>query len=86
MTVITIRLPDDILQNVDTNANALHLSRSEYIKKAILEMNKEILRFNRAQRLMAESLRVREQSMRINAEFDAIEDDPVDGPEYDQKA
>jgi predicted transcriptional regulator len=76
MTIITLRLSDEIVNTVDINAQALHISRSEYIKKAIQEMNKEIQEFNRQHRLMTASLRVREESMRVNEEFSAIENDP----------
>lgn len=76
MTMVTLRLPDDIIHKIDLNAHLLHMSRSEYIKKAIFEMNYEIQNRERSQRLMAASQRVRQQSMKINAEFAAIEHDP----------
>jgi hypothetical protein len=39
-------------------------------------MEKEILEFNRQLKLLAASLRVREESMRVNAEFAPIEHAP----------
>ena len=76
MTTVTLRLPEKIVHKIDTNAQALDMSRSEYIKKAILEMNKEIRDYKRRQKLMSASKRVRQESMDINAEFSAIENDP----------
>ena len=76
MTIVTLRLPDNLVHKVDINAHTLHMNRSEYIKKAILEMNFEIQKNMRKERLIAASHRVREESMKINAEFAAIENDP----------
>jgi Arc/MetJ-type ribon-helix-helix transcriptional regulator len=52
------------------------MSRSEYIKKAIAEMNDEVQTQGRRQKLMAASRLARQESMKINAEFAAIEHDP----------
>ncbi len=76
MTNITVRLPDNILQRMDTNAHRLHMTRSEYIKNAIVELSRNIEDEARRQKLQAASLRVREESMKINAEFSEIEHDP----------
>jgi len=76
MTTVTLRLPDNMVHKIDANANLLHMSRSAYIKKAILEMNYDIQDHERKQRLKAASQRVRQQSIKINAEFAAIENDP----------
>ncbi len=78
MTTVTIRIPDDIVHNIDTCANHLNLTRSEYIKRAILAMNKTLKDDARAQRLRNASQRVRQESMVVNAEFSAIEHDPKD--------
>ncbi|MBA3812948.1 MAG: CopG family transcriptional regulator [Alphaproteobacteria bacterium] len=76
MTTISLRLPDNIVHRIDVNAHLLHVTRSEYIKKAIIEMNADVQEQTRKQRLMAASQLVRKESMKINAEFAAIEDDP----------
>jgi hypothetical protein len=57
-------------------ASALRLSRAEYIRRAIERMNRETKAQLRASRLAEVSRRVRKESMRVNAEFDAIERDP----------
>lgn len=54
----------------------LHLSQTEYIRKAIRSMNDKIERHRREQRLKQASLRVRKESIKINAEFSKIDRDP----------
>ena len=75
MPVISIRLPDKLLNELDNGANILHIQRAEYIRKAIEHMNDEVFDNERKQNLIQASLRVRKNSMRINNEFDGIEDD-----------
>jgi metal-responsive CopG/Arc/MetJ family transcriptional regulator len=76
MTTISIRLPDELLQEVERCARELHLPRTEYIRRAIQAMNQTMLQESRRQRLFEASRKVRENSMRVNAEFAAIEDEP----------
>lgn len=40
-------------------------------------MNDEVLAHKRRERLMTVSKRVRTESMKVNAEFDAVEDGPL---------
>jgi metal-responsive CopG/Arc/MetJ family transcriptional regulator len=42
MPVVTIRLADEVVQEIDFYAQDLNISRNEYIKKAIEKANKEI--------------------------------------------
>jgi len=76
MSIVTLRLPNDVIHKIDINAHTLHMSRSEYIKKAILEINFETQERMREKRLIAASQRVRQESIKINAEFAEIENDP----------
>ena len=76
VTAISLKLPDDLLQASRECAAALHLSRAEYIRRAVERMNRETRAQLRAARLAEVSHRVREESMRVNAEFAAIEHDP----------
>lgn len=76
MTTISLRMPDDFLHEVDFFAEELHLPRAAYVRKALERMNAAVAEERRRKRLMAVSLKVREESMRINAEFSAIEDSP----------
>ena len=76
MTTISLRLPHDLLKNAETTAKAMKIPRAEYIRRAIDAMNGEALMRERRKRLARASLRVREESLRVNAEFGAIEHDP----------
>lgn len=76
MTTISIRIQDDILAELNERSRALHIPRAEYVRRAVVAMNKQVARELRKKRIIAASRRVREESMRVNAEFDAIEDAP----------
>jgi predicted transcriptional regulator len=73
---ISIRLSDELFQDVKSRAHALHLSQTDYIRKAIELMNDETSKQEREHRLKRASMRVREESMKVNAEFGEIEHDP----------
>jgi predicted transcriptional regulator len=76
MTTISIRLPDDILNEVDKIAKDLKVPRTEYLRRAILLMNGKIKEDRRRARIMKLSRRVCKESMRVNAEFSEVEHDP----------
>lgn len=76
MTTISIRLPDEILAEVDKIAKALNVPRTAYLRQAILSMNSKVKEDRRRVRITKLSRRVRKESMRINAEFSAVEHDP----------
>lgn len=76
MSTISVRLPDHLLKETDRRAEELHVSRTDYIRKALETMNIEMLRRERSVRLKEVSQRVREESMRVNAEFARIETAP----------
>jgi hypothetical protein len=69
-------LPDSLLEASRECAGALRLSRAEYIRRAVERMNRATRAQLRAKRLAEVSWRVRKESLRINAEFAAIEQDP----------
>ncbi len=75
MGSISLKLPDDLLRKSDHCAEAARLSRAEYIRRAIERMNRETEARLRADRLAKASRKVRKESMKVNAEFSAIEDD-----------
>jgi predicted transcriptional regulator len=77
MTTVTVRLSDQLLQALDKRAKKLNISRSIYIRQALERMNEEVAAQHRRERLKEASLRVREESMKINAEFSRIEHDPA---------
>lgn len=75
MPAISLKLPEHLLAASGECAAALQLSRAEYIRKALERMNRDTRARLRADRLRGASRRVRRESMRVNAEFDAIERD-----------
>lgn len=76
MTTVSLRLPDDLLKAAEQHARVLQMPRAEYIRRAIAAMNEEVLKQNRREQLIKASRRVSSTSMKINAEFDVIEDAP----------
>lgn len=76
MEAISLKLPQRLLQEVTRCAQAVRMTRAEYIRKAIEDKNRETLAMLRAQRLAEVSRKVRAESMRVNAEFAATETDP----------
>jgi predicted transcriptional regulator len=76
MTTISIRLPDNVLNEVDKIAKDLNVPRTAYLRQAILSMNSKVREERRRARVMKLSRRVRKESMRINAEFSEVEHDP----------
>ena len=76
MRAISLRLPDDLVERSGRCAAALKVSRAAYIRRAIEQMNWETRAQLRAKRLAEASRKVRKESMRVNAEFAAIEQDP----------
>ena len=76
MGAISLKLPEDLLEVSGRCAAALKLSRAAYIRRAIERMNRETRAEIRARRLAEVSRKVRGESMRVNAEFAAVERDP----------
>ncbi len=76
METISLKLPGELLEASGKCASALSLSRAAYLREAIERMNRETVAQLRAKRLAEVSRRVRKESMRINAEFAAIERAP----------
>ena len=76
MGTISLKLPEQLLEASGKCASALRLSRAAYLREAIARMNRETLANLRAKRLAEVSRKVRKESMRINAEFAAVEQTP----------
>ncbi len=76
MATLSLRLPDDTLEEADRYARKLKIPRAEYVRRAIAAWNEQAARAERRRRMMEASRRVRGESMRVNTEFDAIEDAP----------
>jgi metal-responsive CopG/Arc/MetJ family transcriptional regulator len=76
MRAISLKIPEQVLRATSRCSEAMGLSRAEYIRRAIEEMNRRSEARLRAQRLAEASRRVREESLVVNAEFEEIEHDP----------
>ena len=70
---ISLKLPDELLRESDRLAASLEISRAEYIRNALEEKNRRLLRQARRQRIQEASKRVRGESMKVNREFEAVE-------------
>jgi hypothetical protein len=73
MTTISLRIPDKLLTEVTQYSKEMNIPRTEYIRKSLIKMNHQMELKMRRKRLMDASRRVREESMKVNAEFDAME-------------
>lgn len=76
MGAISLKLPDDLLEASGRCAEALRISRAEYIRRAIERMNRDTHARLRGERLTEVLRKVRAESMRINEEFAAVEHEP----------
>ena len=74
MATISLQLSDDLLREVDASAEQLRIPRAVYVRKALEQMNTVVATQCRRARLMEVSLKVRAESMRVNVEFEGIED------------
>lgn len=76
MSALTIRLPDNVMDELDKRAQKLHITRSAYIRKSIETMNKKMQEEEKRTKLIETSKRVRKESILINSEFSKVEYDP----------
>lgn len=75
-STVSIRLEEKLLREMKSKADTLQLSQTAYIRLAIERMNAETERRERQKKMKRASLRVREESMKVNEEFGRIENDP----------
>jgi len=73
MATISLRIPDELLTEVTQHSKEMHIPRTEYIRKSLIHMNHKVKQELRRKRMMNASQRVREESMKVNAEFDSME-------------
>lgn len=76
MSLLSVRIPEPLLKEVDARAEDLHLGRAAYVREALQRMNASVAAQGRRRRLMEVSLRVRGEINRVNADFSEIDDDP----------
>jgi Arc/MetJ-type ribon-helix-helix transcriptional regulator len=75
MSALTIRVPEETINEIKKRSKKLHITRSEYVRKSIEIMNKQFADQERRERMIQISKKVREESMVVNAEFEKIEHD-----------
>ena len=78
MRAISVKISETELQEASHLADSLGISRAAYIRRAVARFNQDTADDIRDRRLAEASHKVRDESMRINAEFAAIEFDPGD--------
>lgn len=76
MKALSIKLPKEVIDESTRLAASLRMPRAEYIRLAVRRMNLRTAARLRAARLAEVSRRVRDESLKVNAEFAAIETDP----------
>jgi metal-responsive CopG/Arc/MetJ family transcriptional regulator len=76
MNTITVRLPEHLFKELDEKSKKLKMSKAFYVRQALEHLNQEINAQQRRDRLKKISLRVRDESMKVNTEFSTIEDAP----------
>ena len=78
MSALTVRLANEVIDEINIRAKKLHITRSEYIRKSIENMNKKLQQQERKDRFFRVSNLVRKESMIINSEFAKVEHEPKD--------
>jgi metal-responsive CopG/Arc/MetJ family transcriptional regulator len=78
MSALTVRLPNNVIDEVNSRAKKLHITRSEYIRQSIENMNKKLQQKERKDRFIKASKLVRKESIIVNAEFSKVEYEPKD--------
>jgi hypothetical protein len=78
MKSILLKIEDDLFNEVERLAKEINISKTGFIKKAIIAYKKAIQEKTIAGQLAKESFMVREDSMKINSEFDITLSDGLD--------
>jgi len=73
MSLVTIRISEELMNKTNQIARSLKVSRNEYIKKSILTMNESVNQQEIKIQLTKSSKLVRNNSMQVNKDFDEIE-------------
>ena len=71
-------MPDELLAASGRYSTALRLTRAEYIRRAVDQMNRHAGAALRAERMRQAARKCREADLKVNAEFAAIEHGPED--------
>jgi predicted transcriptional regulator len=76
MATLSLRLSDELLSEVDLLADSMGIGRAEYVRQALIRMKADTEAIRLRKRLQDASLKVRSESMVVNAEFSSIETEP----------
>lgn len=76
MNALTIRLNDTIFDEIKIRAKKLNISRSEYIRKSIENMNTKLKQEERRSKILNASKLIKKDSMNVNSDFSKVECDP----------
>ena len=69
MSTLTIRLPEELMHDIDRLAKNSHAKRSEFVRRVLLEIVEKNKKGQKRKRLMKLSKLARKESMAVNAEF-----------------
>ena len=72
---ISLKIDEEILKDVESTVSRLGVSRNRYINDAVAAYNKAQRRTALEEQMKIASHNVRESSMEVLAEFEALEDD-----------
>ena len=78
MKSISLNLPEETLDAAGRYSATLRLPRAEYIRRAVDRMNRHVEADLRARRMRRAAEKCREEDMKINAEFAAVDPDIED--------
>lgn len=77
MKSILLKLDDKLFEETEKQVKELKISRNSYIKEALEKYNNLVEKKQTEMQLAKESLLVREESMRINKEFEVTLGDGI---------
>ena len=72
---ISLKIDEEILKDAESAVSRLGVSRNRYINDAVAAYNKAQKRAALEEQMKIASLAVRESSMEVLAEFEALDDD-----------
>jgi metal-responsive CopG/Arc/MetJ family transcriptional regulator len=75
MATLSIRIPDDLLAEIDRHAKAAKVARAAYVRRALELLNTAAAQAEKRRRMQHASARVRTESLRVLAEFEALPDE-----------
>lgn len=73
--LISLKIDEKLLQDTEFMVSKLGISRNKYINDAVLAYNKAQKRSEMEAQIKKEVALIRESSMEVLAEFEALEDD-----------